>query len=173
MNEFDLEKRLNEKFQEYMIFLHGGGIYPAIQILAGINNCIPKLKKTEQNKWLKLLHSEKIDKDSLQIIMSELRKDIYEIKRLLSIFNVWIVEELVLVLTLRIQVDLVIALLDEMNLLIEDIDLQNIDKKILEISIANKSKLPFKSSVNLINKNWGLPIRNKWLDKSIKKIPVT
>lgn len=166
---FDLEKRLNEKFEEYLFFLKGGGIYRAVVILGEICNCISKLNKTKQSEWTKRLNDNKLSELQFQSIIVEVESEIKEIKRLLSIFNVWIVEEIVLILTLRIQVDLVIAVLNEMGYQEANIDLYDTDEKILRISKAEASKRPFTESVNLIKKNWGMPLTNKWLDVSSYK----
>lgn len=167
---FDLEKKLDEKFEEYRCFLRGEGIYRAMVILGEIYNCIPKLDRIKQIKWTKRIHNVRLNEHQLQSIIIKAKGEIREIERLLSIFNVWIVEEIVLILTLKIQVDLVIAVLNEMGYREADINLYAIDEKILQISKAEASKRPFAESVNLINKNWGMPLTNRWLDvNSIKK----
>jgi len=162
----DLEERLNEKYSEYVLFKRGGSQYRAVQLLGEIYNCVPKLDKKKQVKWLKCVRKERLDKHSFQEIIAKLERDIREIKRLLSIFDVWIVEEIVFIMTLKIQVDLVIAVFEEVGYEEINISLTNIDKKISQISRGETSKRPFAESIKLIRKNWGMPISNKWLNNS-------
>lgn len=169
MNDIDLENRLDEKFDLYLGHLSVNQIYRAIKILGEINNCIPKLDKKKQDKWLQRLRSEKLSQDSLQTILFELEKEIKEINRLLSVSDDWIFEEIVFFLTDRIYLDFVIDFLTEVGYLKENIDLKSLDEKILRISKIEANKRSFASSVNSINKNWGLPITNEWLKVNKRK----
>lgn len=71
------------------------------------------------------------------MIVDELEKDIKNIERLLSIFNVWIEEEIVLILTLRIEVELISDVLTFIGYNKVSADFSSIDEKILQISEAD------------------------------------
>jgi len=159
-----LEKRLNEKFEEFILFFNLGGPYSSIKILGELYNCVLKLDKTIQPEWLERIRDVCFSEVQLQIIVDELEKDIKNIERLLSIFNVWIEEEIVLILTLRIEVELISNVLTFIGYNKVSADFSSIDEKILQISQAEDSKRAFSESVSLIKKNWGMPITNKWLD---------
>lgn len=163
-NKSTLEKRLNEKFEEYALFLYGGSLYSAIIKAGEIYNCALPLERKRKQEWIDLLRREKLPKTEIQTITIELEEDVKIIQHLLSNFDVWIVEELILILMKRIEVDLVLVVLREIWYEEINIDLTTVDEKILQRSQANESKRQFTAAVKSVKKNWGMPITNKWLD---------
>ncbi|HEX9927374.1 MAG TPA: hypothetical protein VGB02_02395 [Pyrinomonadaceae bacterium] len=164
MDELFLQNLIDEKFDKYLLFINAGGPYAAIKILGEVYNCISRLDKSKQFQWLERLREEQLSESQIQIVIGELEEDVKTIEHLLSCFEVWIVEELILILGLRMEVDLVIAVLEEIWYQQTNIDLKTIDERILEISMAEDSKRPFKAAVSSIRKNWGMPITNQWLN---------
>jgi hypothetical protein len=158
MNEFDLKKLLNEKFSEYMFFKSYEDTLGAFFRLGEIYNCVPRLEKEERSHWLEVIRKEKLNEQQIQLIKSDLERKVKEMEKLLAVFSDWIFEEIVLILTIRIYVDLAIALLNELGYLEESFDLKDIDAGIRDISKSKSSKHDFEASVNSIRKNWGLPI---------------
>ena len=166
MDELTLQKRLNEKFDEYVFFKNSREPYANLKLLGDVYNCALTLDKSKKFQWLERLRKEEQLSDSqIQIVLAGLENTVGVVEHLLSCFEVWIFEELVLLLTERIEVDLVKAVLEEIWHLETNIDLKEIDEKILEISMAKASKTPFKSAVNSIRKYSEMSITNRWLNK--------
>ena len=72
-------------------------------------------------------------------------------------------EELVYILTLRIQIDLVIEAVEKVTNYVLQNEFHEIDKQIFEISKTDLNKTCFRESIDLIKKNWGMPLTNKLL----------
>lgn len=166
------ENLLNQKYDEYLFFMHGKDYYHAIQLLGEIYNCLSLLSNPKQKEWLNKLHNETISEIAIKKIESEVTNDIRMLKRLISAKNSFLFEEMVLILTRRIQVDLVLFVLREIG--IDEMstnkkDLADLDEEINIISKMQRNKEEFNYAIKSIKKNWGIPIINKWLDADISK----
>lgn len=166
----ELEKKLNEKFQDYLHFLHGGSAYSAIQKLGEIFNCLPMLSRSKQMEWIEQLRNERLSEATIDSVKSKIENDIKSIERIVSVGSKFIVEEFVLILTSRIQIELVLDLLQELGFDEIKVESDEIDDKITRISQVKENKEAFKDAISLLKKNWGVPITSKWFNvNSFKK----
>lgn len=163
MKQFDLKKQLDAQFDEYMYFKDYNDTLGAFFRLSQIYNCIPRLEKKEQSRWLKIVRKETLNQEQIQLIKTNLEGHVEHMERLLSAFSDWIFEDIVLLLTIRIYMDLATDLLKEFGYLNEEFDLKDIDENIQDISKTKSGKSEFISAVKSIRRNQPLPINNTWL----------
>jgi hypothetical protein len=161
----NLEEQIEEFFQCYKILLQEGAYYRAVKRLAEIANCLPKLHKTPQMLWKDRLRKEPLPEDVTQIVKTEIEKDIQQVKRILSFGTKWTVEEIVLVLSNRIDVDLVSFFLKEYCFLNLTIELEDVDEAIIRVAKSKENNYNFRVAVSVLKKNWGFPIDNQWLSR--------
>jgi hypothetical protein len=162
----NLEERLEEFFQWYKSLLQGGEYYGAVKRLAEIAHCLPRLHKAAQMSWKDRLRKEPLPEDVIQIVKTGIEKDIQQVKRILSVGTKWTVEEIALVISNRIDVDLVSFFLNEYCFLNLTIRLEDVDKAILRLAETKENNYDFRIAVSVLKKNWGLPIDNHWLGRS-------
>lgn len=159
----DLERLLDDKYDQYLSFGRGAPIYPAIRILAEVFRCVSKLDASRQKVWRDRIDAEELDDDALAAISAELDRQIFRVRRLLSIGDVWIFEEIVLLLTLRIEIELVIDFLLARGYISQCPDLKGVDTKLYKISREKSNKQAYAESRRAIRSNWGLPISSQFL----------
>lgn len=141
-----------------------GDPHAAATRLAEIVHCLPMLRKASRQKWTERLQIETLPDDFIQAIKVGLENDVQRIRRVLSIGTTWNGEEILLVLTLRIQVDLGVAFLNDWCSVEVKTNTADIDECIVRLSKTREHKRHFAESIGLMKKNWGLPINSRWFD---------
>ncbi len=161
----DLGKELSERFIEYQHFRNEGAYHAALKRLAEISHCIPQLDRPERSKWAERLRKEALTEEIIRAVKDGMEEDAQRIRRIFSHGSVWNDEEILLVLTIRIQIDLALAFLNERAVVTVATD--DIDEQMVHISKTSQNRRSFEVAIKLINANWGLPIRSKWLRKDL------
>jgi hypothetical protein len=158
-----LEEELQESFRFYKKLLGAGVYYNALTYLAEIFHCLPALDDASDRRWTNTLRSEKLSAETLNAAIAGIEKDAQIIRRILSVGAVWNDDEILLVLTKRVQIDLLLVFLTEFCSYDRTVNIGDIDERINSISQTKENKHTFEEARNLMKKNWGLPIKSKWL----------
>lgn len=82
--------------------------------------------------------------------------------RILSVGAEFTWEELVLVLTLRIELELVSMVMALFGMEAKARDLSAIDFELREVARSSANRRSFSSALQTIRKNWGIPIDDPW-----------
>ncbi len=165
MKNQDLEETFNEYFLDYTEFIQGGSYFTAVSKLAEIENCLPQLNKGLQAKWKDRISKEVLSEDVIRALKIEIEVAIQEIRRILSFGTKWQFEELIVVWTRRIQIEMILHFLSERHQLTErDFSLEDVDEAMLEVAKSKINKQNLQIATNLMKKNWGLPINSRWLE---------
>jgi hypothetical protein len=156
------EESIEKLFAKYELFLQGSP-YTALQLLGELYSILPDLDEDLRLKWAKKIKREKISSNTIKLVEAELEKDVKHLKHLLFITLNWNYEVIVLILSLRIQIHLVLALFRELNFKETNVNLDSIDKNIILISEGKKTRDDFKSAVRTIAKNLGRNVIPEWV----------
>ena len=84
--------------------------------------------------------------------------------RVLSIGTEFQWEELVLVLTLRVQLDLALAVMDLFGVDATSFDLTTLDSDLREVALSKQNRRYFMTALATMRRNWGIPIFDRWSD---------
>ncbi len=168
MKNQDLEKAFDESFLWYSNLMQGGAYFGALSKLAEMENCLPQLSKGLQAKWREQINKEVLSEDAIRELKVEIEKAIEKIRRILSFGTKWEPEELLLVWTIRIQIEMLLHFLNERHEITEhNSSLEEIDEAMLQVAKSKINKQGVQSATALIKRNWGLPISSRWLDPAI------
>jgi hypothetical protein len=167
MKSSELEEVFVERLLEYSYLMQGGAYFGAVSRLAEIENCLPLLSKGLQAKWKERISKEVLSEDVLHELKIEIEKAIKKIKRILAFGTKWQYEELLLVWTIRIQIEMLLCFLSERHQLTEcNFSLEDVDEAMIEVAKSKINKQNLQIATNLMKKNWGLPINSQWLEKA-------
>jgi hypothetical protein len=166
---FNLERSFQEKFQEYKKLILIGEYYAAVSRLVQIFHCLNDADQEVRDKWVKQLRSERLPDAALHAIKAEISKDVEYIKHVLSIGEEWNDDEILLVLQQRIFVDLFEDFLRQLYGIDLQLSVEQVDNMIESTAKTKQNKWAFESAIRLMRRNWGLPIKSKWLSDDLTR----
>ena len=158
-----INRILEERFTEYKVLLKAKECYGAILRLAEIFNCLSQIEEPFYSKWTERLQSEQLQDEVIQTALVGLERNAERIRRVLSVGDVWNEDEILLILTKRIQIEMLLQFLKEIYSHSMEVFLDDIDRKVEEISASKQNGRTYKLVVAQLKRNWGLPIDSKWL----------
>ena len=161
--KIQLQAELQERFRFSNELLQAGEYHSALNYLAEIFHCLSALDEESQRQWTASLMSEKLSPEMLNAGVEGIEQEAQIIRRILSVGTVWNGEEILLVLTKRIQIDLLLDFLTEFCSYDRTVSIDDIDERLNSIAQSKENKHSFEESRNLMKENWGLPINSKWL----------
>ena len=164
---FNLEQSFDERFREYEKLNSLGEYYVAALELVQISHCLSDAEWSVRDKWTRKLQTEQFSDVALQIIKAEILKDVNYIKHVLSIGEEWNSDEILLVLQQRVFIDLFSDFLLQFYGIDLRLSVEEIDELIQSTAKTKQNKLVFELAIRLMRKNWGLPIKSKWLDDEL------
>lgn len=164
MTRQELERAFEEKFHAYERFMAGGSPFSAILFLGEIENCLPLLEGPSRAKWVELVGRVSLSEDIVRQVRGELESTVETVRGILSYGSRWDYTELLLVLTHRIEIELVSEFLRRRDQLQPDEPaMDDIDEAMLQIATSKANKTHHQLAVSLARRNWGLPIVSQWL----------
>ena len=161
----NFKANLSERFIEYQYFFSERAYYPALKRLAQIYHCLPKMDKAERVKWEARLGEATVTREFIAAAKTGMAEELSQIRQILSVGSTWNDDEILLILTMRIQIDLALSFVAEHSLRKVTIVTDDIDESIKRIAVSKENARAFDMAVALIKKNWGLPITSRWLLK--------
>ena len=109
------------------------------------------------------LDAEHLTDAVLRQVIADFKKNFKRIKTILSVGEIWNEDEILLILTLRIGLELISDFLDAQGHFQVKVSFKEIDAMIEEATDAVQNRHNYDLAVQLVRQNCGLPIRNKWL----------
>jgi len=160
----NLADELQERWEAYLRYYREGAIYSAFVRLSEIANWL-KFVGVPSNlvsTWADTLRKVEVTSNDLQSIGEEVDQRIERIRRILDADTDLIYEEILLVITIRTELDLLSWYLADRGA--EELaDASSVDQALGAIAQAPKSSAVFRSAQASAKKNWGLPLHSKWL----------
>ena len=129
-----------------------------------IANCLghAQVPPETRTRWTALLEEVSISHEALRSIQGEARKTIARIERIVGTGSQFVYEEVLLVITLRVELDLVSAYLAQRGLgALPDVDRR--DEEITSVFSTSAHSSISRSAQQTARRNWGLPLHSKWL----------
>ena len=160
---YQIEEELQESFRFANELLKASAYHSALNYFAEIFHCLPLLDNSTRRRWENNLRSQKLSVETLNAGFVGIEEQVRIIRRILSIGTVWNGDEILLVLTKRVQMELLLTFLTEFFSYDETVSLDDIDKRINSIAETKENKHTFEEAKRLMRKNWGLPINSEWM----------
>lgn len=159
------ENLLQNRWTEYERLLEVRASYAALVRLAEIDNVLSQegVPWPISEKWALIVQKETIPDKMYRKALAEAEQNVSRLKRMLSVGANFTYEEMVLAITLRVELQLLAELLLKRRGAIEfapdlaDDDLQ-------EVSGCSQNVSVFRSAKAAAKRNWGIPIRSSWFE---------
>lgn len=162
---YNLEEGLNDRFSEYLRLIPIAEPYLAIANLVQIHHCLSAMDAHSRTKWDERLNQLQLTEEVLKAAELGVDRDVKYIERVLSIGTIWNDDEILLVLQQRIFVDLFLDFYRYRFNREIPLDLDRADRLIKSVARTPENKRSYEIAIRLMKKNWGLPIRSKWLNE--------
>jgi hypothetical protein len=159
------EDLLQNRWTEYQRLLEVQAFYAALVRLAEMDNALSHDGTTWQfsRKWILTIQKETIPDEMYRKALAEAEQNVSRLKRMLSVGVNFTYEELVLAITLRVELQLLAELLMKKRGAIEFVpDLA--DEDLRKVSGYSQNVSAFRSAKAAATRNWGIPIRSSWLE---------
>ena len=143
-------------------------MYSAAVRLAEVDNCVRNASPhdTVVEKWKQLIDQAGLTDDQLTVAYSEARTRIERLKRMVGVGSQFGYEELLLAVTDRTELDLLCHYLRAAGL-VPGFDAGELDDDLMAIARSPQNSGSFKSAQAAARRNWGLPVRSRWLDDAV------
>jgi hypothetical protein len=161
-----LDQALTRRWAEHRRFLAEGAAYSAAVRLAEMDNCVRNAGSHDADveKWRRLIHQAVLSAEQLAMINSEARRRIERLQRMLGAGSQFGYEELLLAVTDRTELDLLCNYLRAVGM-VPNFDAGELDDDLIAIASSRQNSGAFQSAQAAARRNWGLPIRSRWLDE--------
>jgi len=159
------ENLLQNRWTEYQRLLEVRASYAALVRLAEMDNVLSQEGTTRSisRKWILIVQKEMIPDEVYRKALAEGEQNVSRLKRMLSVGTNFSYEEMVLTITLRVELQLLAELLLKRRGEIEFApDLA--DEGLQEVSGYSQNASAFRSAKAAAKRNWGIPIRSSWFE---------
>jgi hypothetical protein len=159
MESSKLCDELRERWEAHTRLLEGDGAFTAVVHLAEIETCInlPETPIECRAHWSVVLASVSLPKPVVDAAHHGAQAHLARLQRIVGAGSRFIYEELVLVITMRIELDLFLAFARRHWPTVPQLDLSVIDAEIGEIAESPENSGAFASARRACQRNWGLP----------------
>jgi hypothetical protein len=160
----DLASAIEERWADYLRLCREGASYSAGVRLGEIANCLrfAHLAPELASKWSRVLEGVTLSSDMLQSVRNEAARRIERLDRMLGGGSPVTYEEMLLLITMRVQLEVLLAYLAERG--IGDLpDFGSLDEDFSAAVSSPKNSAAYLTAQQSARKNWGLPLRSKWL----------
>lgn len=166
--EDELEELLERRWPERPALRDGDAAYDSALRLAEIDNCLAhqRVAGPRRQAWSARVRAAWRELDVDRVLEGAAAA----VKRLRWIFGIgteFVYEELMLAVTMRVQLDLLLAFLDRRDIehgLASEVEA--LDETLRAIAESKKHRGPFSSAQAAARRNWGLPLETRWLGAS-------
>lgn len=159
MTDDTLRRELQERWDEHLRLLEGDAAFSAVGRLAEIEACIdlPGTPEACRAQWSAVLASVSLPKRRIDAAHRSAQAHLARLQRIVGTGSRFVCEELVLVITMRIELDLFLAFAQRHWPAVPQLDLSAIDDEIREIAASAENSGAFVSARRACKRNWGLP----------------
>lgn len=160
----NLAGEIQERWAAYLRFYREGAIYSAFVRLSEIANCLQhaSVPSSVESRWTDALREVEVTSDDLRSIGEEVKQKIEAVRRMLDAGTDLIYEEVLLVITVRTELDLLLRYLTDRGAA-ELADTSSLDQALDAMAQAPGTSDVFRSAQASAKRNWGLPLHSKWL----------
>jgi hypothetical protein len=148
----------------YRDLLARGAPFSALAAFGGIVNVLPQLSARARALWIDRLMLEPLGPELVDHAAGEASRERERMRRIGSVGESWEWEELVLLVTSRVQLDLVAEALHFAGHT-PKFDLMDVDELLNRIAKSRANAGLYASARDQCRRNWGLPISSRWLEQ--------
>lgn len=143
-----------------------GAAYSALVRLGEIDNCLRygDLPEPLVRKAHTAIHRAAISDEVLAKASAEAKGNLARLKQMLSVGTRFTYEELLLAITMRVELELLEDFLRGRGMAVE-FDARSLDDDLLEVARYHQNSSAFRSAQIAAKRNWGLPLRSQWLEE--------
>ena len=159
------ENLLQNRWTEYQRLLEVRASYAPLVRLAEIDNVLSQegVPWSISHKWGLIVQEETIPDEMYRRALAEAEQNVSRLKRMLSAGTNFTYEEMVLAITLRVELQLLAEFLLKRRGAIEFTpDLA--DEDLREVSEYSQNVSAFRSAKAAAKRNWDIPIRSSWFE---------
>ena len=155
-----LNEALEQTFQEFQEFEKQEEYGSSFERLAEIYNVLEnqELPKKVKFTWMEKVNSALASFGCFEDVEARVKSNVDRVNRIFSVGESFDEDEILLILTLMIEVDLGLALFGHLKCYPISLDYESLNSKLNEIESSNVNKNDFLLAVQMIKKNSLLPI---------------
>lgn len=152
------------RWKEYRTLRSAGECYSALlriaEIFGSLGSLEPKERETQQKRCEEVV----LDESELERIEKEFKEKEGKLSRILSVGNKWNEDEWLLVITIRIQNDLLQSYLFHRGYRFSTCEICPRAEILKQASLSPANQRAFDTALRMARRNWGLPIKHPLLD---------
>lgn len=154
---------MSDVWAEYEKFRSDGEIYTAVTRLAALENVLfsGTLEISVEDRWRDRIRNENFSSKEMQTVVHRSKAAAERLQRILDVAGSFQYEELMLLLTLRIELELVNDLFTRRTGSVA-VEMKAVDDEIFDVAQSKTHSSTFAKAQVSVRRNWGLPIQTRW-----------
>jgi len=160
-----IERLLAQRWTRYEEYKRSGAAYSALVRLGEIINVLRHggISEPVGRKWNVAARQVEVSDEMYRQAVAEAKQNISRVERMLGIGTTFLYEELMLALTVRVELGLLCEFFIDRGIALE-FSPGSFDEKLLEVSRRKENVVAFRSAQAAAKRNWGVPVQSPWLD---------
>lgn len=160
-----IERLLAQRWTRYEEYKRSGAAYSALVRLGEIINVLRHggISEPVGRKWNVAARQVEVSNEMYRQAVAEAKQNISRVERMLGIGTTFLYEELMLALTVRVELGLLCEFFIDRGIALE-FSPGSFDEKLLEVSRRKENVVAFRSAQAAAKRNWGVPVQSPWLD---------
>lgn len=162
----DLERALEERWAEYEQLRDSGETHSALVRLAEVENCLEHqaVRRSVTRKWESMLRDAALSSQDVELALAGIVAAVKRLRRMLNVGTRFVYEELMLAITMRVELDLLVDFLARRGFAdVAGPEILALDEDLIEIAHSKKHRSAFSSAQAAARRNWGIPLQTRWL----------
>jgi hypothetical protein len=162
-----IEPILTERWADYQRLRAAGAAYAALVKLGEIGNVLDHNEGNDPavQKWKLSVGQAQIPDAMREAAVAEAIKSASRLQRMLSIGTTFTYEELMLAITMRVELELLSEFLAQRGQTPE-FHLSAIDDELSRVAGLHENASAFRSAQTAARRNWGVPIQASWIERA-------
>jgi len=160
-----IERLLAQRWTRYEEYKRSGAAYSALVRLGEIINVLRHggISDPVGRKWNVAARQVEVSDEMYRQAVAEAKQNISRVERMLGIGTTFLYEELMLALTVRVELGLLCEFFIDRGIALE-FSPGSFDEKLLEVSRRKENVVAFRSAQAAAKRNWGVPVQSPGLD---------
>lgn len=165
----DLPKELQGRWAEYLHYLKAGAMYSAFVRLGEILNCLNhcRLPQGKVQEWRAMVLGTERTEEEIRSAQTEAKREAARMHDIMSVGSKFEYEELVLLITMRVELELLSEYLADRNV-VAAVDGEALDRELGVIAKSAANAATFRSAQLAARTNWGIPLHSAWLHRIVE-----
>jgi hypothetical protein len=152
----ELRKALDDRWREYVRLRDAGEHYSSLLRVAAMHAVLSGVKNCQEDR--RRCESIKLDEVLLGSVQAGIVSAEQRISKILSVGNKWNEDEILLIITIRVQNDLLMEYLRFLGCKFHSTFPKHSSSHLRKILDLPPNRKAFFQAINLAKRNWGLPI---------------